>query len=85
MIDLNYIELTGYIASVLIAISIMMNSLVKLRVINLFGAVLFGTYGLLIGAMPVALVNYFIAITNIFYLWKMYQKSNLQTTETMKK
>ena len=70
MIELNNVEILGYIASVLIAISITMESVIKLRVINFIGAVLLGTYGIFIGSMPIILVNYFIAVTNVYYLWK---------------
>lgn len=61
-------ELIGYVASVLVAISLMMSSILKLRVINLAGAVTFTAYGLLIGAYPVAAVNAFIVGVNVYYL-----------------
>ena len=43
-------EIIGYTASFLVALSMAMNSLFKLRVANLIGAICFTTYGLLIGA-----------------------------------
>jgi GNAT superfamily N-acetyltransferase len=64
-------ELIGYVASVLVAISLTMSSLIRLRIINLAGAVAFSVYGLLIGAYPVAAVNLFIVLVNIFYLSRM--------------
>jgi hypothetical protein len=64
-------EITGYIASVLVAISLMMSSIIKLRVINLFGAALFTLYGLLIGAYPVAVMNLFIVLIDLYYLRDM--------------
>ena len=73
MSGINWIEITGYVASVLIAVSLTMSSIVKLRVINMVGALLFGTYGVFIGSIPVALVNYFIGATNIFYLWRIWK------------
>ncbi len=65
-------EILGYVASVVIAVSLMMNSIVKLRWINMIGAVLFSTYGFIIGAIPVGVLNGFIALINIYYLIKMY-------------
>jgi hypothetical protein len=65
-------ELLGYMASVFVAISLMMRSLVKLRVINLIGAVLFTVYGLVIAAYPVAVVNGFIVLVNIYYLQQTF-------------
>lgn len=64
-------EIIGYTASVLVAISLMMSSILKLRVINLFGAALFALYGLLIGAYPVAVMNLFIALIDLYYLREM--------------
>ena len=64
-------EIIGYVASVLVAISLMMSSILKLRIINLFGAVLFTIYGLLIGAYPVAVMNFFIVLIDLYYLREM--------------
>ncbi len=65
---LNYVEIIGYLASVLVAISLMMSAIVKLRIINLIGSLIFTFYGIIISAYPVALVNGFIALVNIYYL-----------------
>ncbi len=65
-------ELIGYIASALVAISLMMTSILKLRVINLAGAAFFTLYGLLIGSYPVAAVNLFIVGINLFYLYRIF-------------
>jgi len=65
------LELLGYAASILVAISLMMSSILRLRVINLIGAVTFAIYGWLIGSMPVAAVNLFIVLINIYYLQGM--------------
>jgi hypothetical protein len=61
-------EIIGYVASVLVAISLMMRSVLKLRVINLLGAAVFALYGLLIGAYPVAVMNLFIVLIDLYYL-----------------
>ena len=45
-----------------------MSSIVKLRVINLTGAALFTLYGLLIGAYPVAVLNFTIVLIDLYYL-----------------
>ena len=64
-------ELIGYAASLMIAISMMMKSVLKLRIINTVGSLLFTIYGVVIGAWPVALMNAFIVGINLTYLWKM--------------
>ena len=67
-------EILGYVASVVVAVSLMMSSIVKLRWINLVGATLFSIYGFIIGALPVGFLNGFIAIINTYYLFKMYDR-----------
>ena len=69
-------ELIGYAGSVLVAISLMMKSLLKLRIINLIGALFFTVYGVLIGAVPVALLNSLIVGVNIYYLLQMWNQKD---------
>ncbi|MCB8949085.1 MAG: YgjV family protein [Ardenticatenaceae bacterium] len=67
-----YLELLGYLASVLVAISLMMSSVLKLRLINLVGAIAFFIYGLLIGAYPIAAVNAVIIVVNLYFLYRIF-------------
>lgn len=64
----SWVEWLGYLASLIVLLSLLMSSLIRLRWINLLGATLFTIYGLLIGAFPVALVNFVIALIDIYYL-----------------
>lgn len=66
-------ELIGYLASLLVAISLMMSAIVKLRVVNMIGALTFSIYGVLIGSIPVAGMNAFIVLVNIYYLVKIWR------------
>jgi hypothetical protein len=61
-------ELVGYTASALIVLSLLMSSVLKLRVINLLGAIVFTAYGVLIGSVPVVLTNAAIVLIDIYYL-----------------
>jgi len=72
--NIDVLEVVGIAASVVVAVSLMMSSIVKLRWYNLIGAIMFTVYGLLINALPVALVNGFITIIDIYYLYKMYSE-----------
>ena len=65
------VEFIGYLASVLIAISIMMTSVLRLRLFNLAGAAVFSFYGYLIEAPPVAVLNGFLAVVNVWFIWRM--------------
>jgi len=75
----NQIELIGYTGSILVAISLMMKSLLRLRVINLFGALFFTIYGALLGAYPVAILNGLIVGIDIYYLVQMWRQKDFFT------
>jgi hypothetical protein len=66
-----YLELLGYCASALIAVSLMMSSIKRLRIINLIGASGFATYGLCIHAYPVAVLNSAIVCVNLYHLRRL--------------
>jgi len=50
-------DIIGYIASIILAISLLMKSLIRLRVLNGIGALIYIIYGILIEAYPVAVLN----------------------------
>lgn len=78
--DLAFIyELIGYAGSTLVAVSLAMKSLQRLRIINMIGAIFFIIYGLLIGALPVALLNGLTLFVNVYNLWKMWQQKDYFT------
>jgi hypothetical protein len=64
-------DLIGYVASALIVLSLLMSSLLRLRVINLVGAIVFSVYGVLIDSIPVIVTNGAIVLIDIYYLWVM--------------
>lgn len=68
ILNFSAVEVFGYCASAVIAYSLTRDSIVKLRWYNLFGAASFCIYGLIIQAYPVAILNGFIALTNLFFL-----------------
>lgn len=65
------LEIVGYVASALVAVSLMMSSVLRLRLLNLLGAAAFTVYGVLIGAYPVAVVNLLIVFINLYHLRQM--------------
>ena len=74
MFGIPWIEWLGYAASIIIAISLIMNAMVKLRVINLIGSFLFAVYGFGIRAYPVGLINTIIVLINMYYLYQMFKE-----------
>lgn len=76
--DFNGVELLGYAASIMVALSLTMKDIIKLRIINFFGCALFTAYGLMIDSWPVVLTNGFIACVNVYFLVKMHQDKHKQ-------
>jgi len=68
---MNWVEIIGYTASVLIALSMAMKSIMKLRGIAIVGAALFTLYGFLIHSIPVCLLNALTALIHLYYLLQM--------------
>lgn len=71
-----HVEWIGYTASVLIVISMMMSSIIKLRIINMLGAAAFSAYGFIIGAVPVGLLNGIVVLVNLYHLYRYLRRSD---------
>ena len=65
------IELFGYLGSTLVVVSMLMASVVKLRVINMIGSIISGTYALIIGSFPLALMNFCLIVINAYNLIRL--------------
>lgn len=70
--EINWLEWLGYLSSIIVAISLLMSSIIKLRWYNLAGSILFAIYGYMIHAAPVAAINTIVIFINIYYLYKIY-------------
>ena len=69
------LELFGYLGSVLILVSMLMTSVVRLRVINLIGSAIFAVYALLIRSYPTAFLNACLVGINVYQLLKLKRKT----------
>ena len=65
------IEMIGYLGSALVLVSFLMASVVKLRVINSVGGLIFAVYALLIHSYPTALMNFCLVGINLYYLVRL--------------
>lgn len=65
------IEAVGYIGSALVLVSFLMASVVKLRVVNSIGSIIFTVYAFIIHSYPTAIMNLCLVIINIYYLVKL--------------
>ena len=57
---IEWTEWLGYIASVIVAVSLTMTNIRRLRLINLIGAITFTIYGAVLQLYPIIVVNGFI-------------------------
>lgn len=73
------LELVGYFASLLVLISLLMTSVVKLRVINLIGSLIFAVYALFISSYPTAVMNFCLVAVNIYFLVKIARTERVFT------
>ena len=71
-----FIEAFGYLGSFLILVSMLMTSVVKLRIINTIGSIIFTIYALIIHSYPTALMNFALIIVNLYFLFKMTKTEN---------
>jgi hypothetical protein len=65
-------QVLGYIASILLAVSLLVNNDLKFRWLNTFGCLAFICYGILIGAFPVILTNSILLLINAVYLFRVH-------------
>jgi hypothetical protein len=61
----------GYLASALVVLSLLMTSVLRLRIIGLAGALVFAGYGVLIGALPIVVTNATIMVVHSVHLVRL--------------
>lgn len=64
----------GYLASLLLALGLLVNNDLKFRWLNTGGNIAFIFYGIVIGAIPIILTNCILLAINLFYLYKIYNR-----------
>lgn len=67
-----FIEVFGYIGTALVIISMLMSSMVKLRIINMCGSLISMIYSIIVQAYPVALLNFCLIIVNMTHLIRRF-------------
>lgn len=76
----SWIEWFGTLASVVVALSLTMRNIKRLRILNLVGSLAFALYGFRIGAWPVFGLNVFIVVVNSWYLYRMAADAKKEET-----
>ena len=71
------IELIGYIASALVAYSLLTSNVLRLRVLNLAGALVFVVYAAITRAWPVLAVNLFVVGIDLWHIVSLKAKKDI--------
>jgi hypothetical protein len=73
MLD-QFVPYFGYLATLLLAIGLLVSTDLKFRWFNTGGNVSFIIYGILLNAMPIILTNGILLTINIYYLYRIYNR-----------
>jgi hypothetical protein len=72
-VNLNVVEIIGYVASALVVASFAMKSVVRLRIVSLIGSVVFVGYGIMLGSIPLIITNVAAAALNLWNLRREFR------------
>ena len=67
----------GYFSTVLILISFLMTSVIKLRLFNLIGSIIFVVFAFLTKSYPTAIMNIGLCLINIYFLIRLAKSKSL--------
>ena len=74
------LELFGYLGTALVLISMMMNSVIRLRLVNMTGAVTCAIYGALTDTTPTMVLNVCLIVIHMTQLLRIYRSSRKEDT-----
>ena len=72
-------QIVGYASTVLILVSFLMTSVVKLRIVSAIGSGIFVVFAFATGSYPTAIMNLGVVIINIYFLIKLLRAEKLTT------
>lgn len=75
-----YIEIFGYIGTILVVFSMVMTSINKLRILNIIGSIISAIYSMICNVWPVAIMNWCLVVINIVQLL-IQHKNNKKTND----
>ena len=73
------LQLVGYFSTLLILISFLMTSVLKLRLVNLIGSAIFVVFAFLTKSYPTAIMNVGLCIINIYFILRLLRYKRLTT------
>lgn len=73
-----YVELFGYLGTLLVFISMTTSSMKKLRILNISGSVITVIYSVIISAYPIVFLNLGLSVVNFYKLITESKKGEKQ-------
>ena len=71
---MNLLEIVGWIATTFVISSFLINDMIRLRAINLIGAICWLVYGVMANAPSIIFLNVVIIVIQAFKLWGLIKK-----------
>lgn len=71
---MTMLEIFGYLSTAVVIVSFLVKDIIKLRVINTIGCIMFAIYGYMHGAMPIVYTNLAVISINVYHLIKSKTK-----------
>lgn len=76
-----YIEIFGYIGTILVVFSMVMTSINKLRILNIIGSIISAIYSMICNVWPVAIMNWCLVVINIVQLLIQHKNNKKKTND----
>ncbi len=73
-----YVEIFGYLGTLIVFISMTMGSMRKLRILNILGSVITVIYSVIISAYPIVFLNLGLILVNLYKLFSEGKKGEKQ-------
>lgn len=76
---MSFWDIVGYASTVLILISFLMTSVVKLRIVSAIGSGIFVIFAIATKSYPTAIMNFGVVLINIYFLVRLLKAEKLTT------
>ena len=76
---MSFWDIIGYLSTILILISFLMTSVVKLRIVSAIGSGIFVIFALATKSYPTAIMNFGVVLINIYNVIRLLKSSKLTT------
>ena len=73
----DILQIVGYFSTVLILVSFLMTSVLKLRVINLVGSMIFVFFAFMTKSYPTAIMNIGLCVINLYFIVRLLRTKRL--------